>query len=238
MIVNRAKPDRMNHTPKPPESRHWYDKIVAWGPLLVSIGFVVTMASDRLRPLLAPHLRENGPLELATFIVLAIAGSYGLRIAFAGRQAQPWWNTTFFAIFGSGLLLVALEEIAWGQTLLGFASPDYFQENNQQGETTLHNLGGAHGNSHYLYMTFCLGGLAGAYLPERLLGDLRVPRAAIPALWVIFFLTLFEFLHFALELDWAQHGVGRKAPELVEFWVACVGFLYCGEKWRALRLKK
>lgn len=219
-------------------SRPWYDKFVVWGPLFISMGFVLTMASDRFRPLLAPHLRENGPLELATFLVLAIAGIYGIRIAIAGRKYIPWWQTAFFTLFGLGLILVALEEIAWGQTLFGFESPAFFADNNEQGETTLHNLGGAHGNSHFLYMTYCLGGLAGAYLPKRFVGELRVPRLAVPTLWVIFFLTLFEFIHFALELDWAQHGVGRKAPELVEFWVACVGFIYCGEHWRKLRLRQ
>lgn len=228
----------MNSTATLSNCRHWYDKLVTWGPLWVTVGFVLTMASDCFRPLLAPHLREDGPLELATFLVLAIAGVYGLRVAIAGRKALPWWHITFFAAFGTGLILVALEEIAWGQTLFGFESPDFFASNNEQGETTLHNLGGAHGNSHYLYMVFCLGGLAGAYLPKHLLGDLQVPRSAVPTLWVIFSLTLFEFLHFALDLDWAQHGVGRKAPELIEFWVACVGFIYCGEKWRELRLRK
>jgi len=212
---------------------HRYEKIVTWGPLLVSLVFILTMASARFRPFLSPFLHENGPLELATFVAFLCAAYFGIRLAIASRRIAPWWHTTFLGLFALGLLLVALEEIAWGQNFFGFASPEFFGTYNKQGETTLHNLGSAHGKSHYLYMLFCLGGLCGAYLPKKILGDLSVPRIMVPTLWIIFILTGLEFIIINFELGWAQRGIGRKAPELIEFWVAWVSFLYCGK----MRLK-
>jgi hypothetical protein len=215
--------------------RHWYDPFLTWGPWVISVVFVVGMANNRLRRHMLPHLRENGPLELATFAVCLIAGILGLWTALESRKVNPWWKTTFFTLFGLGLVFVAMEEIAWGQTFFGFGSPEYFESNNLQQETTLHNLGGAHGKSHYLYMAFGLGGLLGVFLPGRQLSDLRVPRVAVSTLIVIVLMTSFEFLHNNFELDWSARGIGRKSPELIEFWVACVGLIYCGDKWRKLR---
>ena len=49
---------------------------------------------------------------------------------------MPWF------VFGLGLFcfLVAMEEISWGQRLLGYRAPDYFLEQNFQQELNLHNI--------------------------------------------------------------------------------------------------
>nr|WP_229430142.1 hypothetical protein [Pseudoduganella umbonata] len=45
--------------------------------------------------------------------------------------------------------LAALEEISWFQRILNVATPDYFAQNNRQGETNLHNLAiGEKGSIH------------------------------------------------------------------------------------------
>ncbi len=46
----------------------------------------------------------------------------------------------FFAILGLACFYVAMEEISWGQRVVGFGSPEFFKEHNLQGETNLHNL--------------------------------------------------------------------------------------------------
>ncbi|MCP4094419.1 MAG: hypothetical protein GY747_13330 [Planctomycetes bacterium] len=43
-----------------------------------------------------PHLRENGPLELATFFVCLAAGILGLWAAKISSRVNPWWKTAFF----------------------------------------------------------------------------------------------------------------------------------------------
>ena len=43
-------------------------------------------------------------------------------------------------LFGLFVLIVALEEISWGQKLFGFNTPEEIAVINSQGELTLHNL--------------------------------------------------------------------------------------------------
>lgn len=45
-----------------------------------------------------------------------------------------------FIALSVACLYVILEEISWGQRLFGFSSPQFFEKNNLQGETNLHNL--------------------------------------------------------------------------------------------------
>ena len=52
----------------------------------------------------------------------------------------PWHYRSFFVLLTIACFYVAMEEISWGQRLLGFSSPEFFQSQNLQGETNLHNL--------------------------------------------------------------------------------------------------
>jgi hypothetical protein len=83
---------------------------------------------------------EDAVLEWITFWSLALA-SVVFFIA-AARQRRdgrfPWF------LIGLGLFcfLFAMEEISWGQRLLGYQPPEYFLAENYQQELTLHNLSG------------------------------------------------------------------------------------------------
>jgi hypothetical protein len=83
---------------------------------------------------------EDSPVETATAILLGLCG------------AALWWRAikaqklisraAFFLGLLYGLVYVWAggEEISWGQRILGFESPAYFQQNNDQQEFTFHNL--------------------------------------------------------------------------------------------------
>jgi hypothetical protein len=80
-------------------------------------------------------------VEWASFWAFLLA-AIGMTVA-AARQWRrahkvPWF-LTLVALF---CLFVAGEEISWGQRLLGFQSPTYFQEQNFQQEVNLHNVVG------------------------------------------------------------------------------------------------
>jgi len=90
-------------------------------------------------PLYYLSVQEDEILEWATFwgFVLA-AGIYvvrGSHLLKADRQL-PWF------LFGLSLFcfFVAMEEISWGQRLLGYKAPDYFLEQNYQQEFNFHNV--------------------------------------------------------------------------------------------------
>jgi hypothetical protein len=83
---------------------------------------------------------EDGPVEWGTAVGLFLAALILLRNA-AGlwrRQGATAAIITFvyalLFIFGAG------EEISWGQRVFGWESGEYFQQNNVQNETNLHNI--------------------------------------------------------------------------------------------------
>lgn len=62
-------------------------------------------------------------------------------LAVSARLALVRWRYRwFFLLLALSCLYVALEEISWGQRLVGFSSPEFFRENNLQGETNIHNF--------------------------------------------------------------------------------------------------
>lgn len=78
-------------------------------------------------------LQEDQAVEWATAWLFLAAGLGWLLPAVRRRRA----GDLLVAIF---CLIVAGEEISWGQRLLGLSVPDYFLAHNAQQELTLHNL--------------------------------------------------------------------------------------------------
>jgi len=73
--------------------------------------------------------------EWAQFWSLALATVLSFRLA--TRRTPFRW---FFGLLAASCFYVAMEEISWGQRLVGFSSPEFFKTNNLQGETNLHNF--------------------------------------------------------------------------------------------------
>ena len=81
-------------------------------------------------------VQEDGVLEWCTFWTFFMAAGVGFAQAFRERTRWPWY-VTGVAIF---CLLVAMEEISWGQRLFAYRPPTYFLEHNFQQELNLHNV--------------------------------------------------------------------------------------------------
>ena len=86
-------------------------------------------------------IREDGLVEWLTFAVLLIMSAFSFIISHAFSRSEPesgakrvWLFLGFLFLFG------AMEEISWGQRVLGIESPEWFIKHNKQGETNLHNL--------------------------------------------------------------------------------------------------
>ncbi len=92
--------------------------------------------------------QEDGPVEWLTFWSFAVAGLLALTSPLlhrtpAAENLRGPLTRTFLFLFGVGAMVVALEEISWGQRLLGYRPPDVFLRGNFQQELNLHNLTGA-----------------------------------------------------------------------------------------------
>jgi|SaaInlStandDraft_4_1057021.scaffolds.fasta_scaffold62432_1 hypothetical protein len=72
-----------------------------------------------------------------TFSFLATS-IFSFLIIFNTKQKTAY--RAFFTLLGIAALYVFLEEISWGQRLIGFGTPEFFEKHNYQDEVNFHNL--------------------------------------------------------------------------------------------------
>jgi hypothetical protein len=110
--------------------------VAAWlaVPLLAAVSVVN-------RQVFRVALDEDGIVEWAQvlfFVATAVAGAVIARNRFeTGYRGQG----LVWSLFTLAMLVIAAEEIAWGQRLLGLETPEFLEEINRQEEITLHNIG-------------------------------------------------------------------------------------------------
>lgn len=73
--------------------------------------------------------------EWAQFYLFVAAFVFSIRLAFSSSPYR-----IFFALLATACFYVFMEEISWGQRIIGFASPEFFQRHNLQREVNLHNF--------------------------------------------------------------------------------------------------
>jgi hypothetical protein len=84
--------------------------------------------------------REDGLLESATALALLAAALVCGYRCWILRHCRPRLFLLSTAAAGVILFFGMGEEISWGQRIFGIESPEFFQENNAQNETNLHNM--------------------------------------------------------------------------------------------------
>ena len=117
---------------KPLSSIFWF-----WIPVIamtIQAILEVTVSKEILSGLHS----ENGPHELLEFFILVggliVCLKYFLTSEYKSRLMNFWFGLAFICCF-----YVAGEEISWGQHVWDWATPDYWNGVNDQGETNLHN---------------------------------------------------------------------------------------------------
>lgn len=73
--------------------------------------------------------------EWTQTFLFSIALIFSLLLALSSNRQR-----LFFTLLSAALFYVVMEEISWGQRLLGFESPEFFKRHNLQDEANLHNL--------------------------------------------------------------------------------------------------
>lgn len=216
-------------------------KNVGWimlAPWLISGVFGVALALPASRAATFRILEENNVVELASFAVFVIGGAWGLRIARNLRKGdQDRCVAAFYALFSIVLVFIGMEEIAWGQQLIGFDTPEAMLEINMQGETTLHNIRGMQGNTELLRLAFGLGGIVGVWLS----GFDRFRKIGAPALLLPWFVVVVVLSSVDLFNDFVKlprgGGAVDKLSELVELLIAIAAALYLVLNERVLSAK-
>lgn len=102
---------------------------------------VLTATAPGFQNLLRDITQESGVFEIGGFFGLMSAGGYcGLLWGRFRCVGTPFWLRRTILGIGCIALLAGLEEISWGQHLLGFNPAAFFLRHNRQGEANLHNL--------------------------------------------------------------------------------------------------
>jgi hypothetical protein len=130
--------------------RHWLrDDAERWGVpagvaeivLLLPIAGGVAVALTRLdRDFFSWLLKEDSVVEwsqFALFLAAAFFGARALRVSWSVRRGR---EALVLSLFVLGCLVVAGEEISWGQRLLGLETPDLLEGTNVQDELNVHNV--------------------------------------------------------------------------------------------------
>jgi hypothetical protein len=180
--------------------------------------------------------REDSLLEWAQFVGFVAAG---VLAALAGRellaQKRSLPAITFF-VFALGCLAIAGEEIAWGQRLLDYNTPERLEEINEQRETTVHNIGSVQDAVNIVFALVGLYGSVGAWLLR-----LRRPRWAlrpdVDLLIPPLFLTSSFFVVFgykALRFAFFPES-GYTVTKLGEWPELCLAFAFAAYSFLTLR---
>lgn len=83
------------------------------------------------------YAAEGGPAESLTVVAL-LAASF---VSFRRFRGGVGWRDRSLSLAVALLLLLGVgEELSWGQRLLDFETPGFFQRHNDQSELNLHNL--------------------------------------------------------------------------------------------------
>ena len=206
-------------------------RFLALIPVLLVLGFGLLWLNPSTRQMAWRLSDENHLIELSTFLALFAGGLLGLGLTRSLVRAEASWRLRiFYAVFSLGLLVVAMEEIAWGQWFLGFETPAAIRWRNKQGELTLHNIGSLHGNADLLRLAFSIGGLIGFGLRRTpIMRGIAPPAACVPWFAVILVcaglerLMEFEFVRWSPDIEQLLMHV---MPELIEMLIGVCALLY------------
>ena len=110
------------------------------------------------------YVEEDGTVEWLTVVGLMLGCIVSFSRFFKLLRRRNWWFLTVTFMLGLLLFFASGQEISWGQRILGIKSPEFFQKNNAQHETNIHNLIVDHVKLNKLIFSFMLSIAMGIYL--------------------------------------------------------------------------
>ena len=114
-------------------------KTIVANSIIIAIVVFAAVLEQSSSDLYYLSVQEDEFIEWATvwaFLFAAVLNFIAARRQYARQQGLPW----FYAGVGRFCLFVLLEEISWGQRIIGYRPPEYFLDQNFQQEFNLHNV--------------------------------------------------------------------------------------------------
>ena len=104
---------------------------------------------------------EGGLSEYGTAIAYLLVPVFTYPTAKQFRRQGEKLMSSLYFLLTAGAFFVGMEEISWGQRLLGFEEPEFWTEHNVQSEFTFHNFGFF--QEHLLSLSFLIAGFIGSF---------------------------------------------------------------------------
>jgi hypothetical protein len=154
----------------------------------------------------ATWTREDGPVEWAGFACYLVAGLVAVETGWRRRWDRR--AAVVALVFGVLLLVIAGEEVSWGQRIFDVETPAALVDSNRQDELNVHNIDGIQDKVVVGQLSLALLGALFPWVARR-----PEARAAVP-----FFLGYLAYRLMrgaATLLDWAPAGDNSEAAELL-----------------------
>jgi hypothetical protein len=205
----------------------WQNRVIIALPFVLFALISILLAAPPTRPAALWLLKESHPVELATFVFFLWTGVKGLQFTVRLMKDGATLSSAFFALFSLAMVIIGMEEIAWGQSLFGFETPELFDRINAQQETTLHNIGPLQGRSELFRLAFGLAGLIGLLLN----GSIRFRGIAVPPILLPWFLLICGHAVIDIYNDYYPiqqqfDAYMQRTSEVIELYIALCAFLY------------
>ena len=113
--------------------------IVFFLPIVLTILFIVLRISIGLDAWKKTNT-EGGFIEYGTSLAFLLAAIFAFPIGKFFLANRNKFLGYLYYLISFGFFLVGMEEISWGQKLIGFESSEFFKNYNSQEEITIHNL--------------------------------------------------------------------------------------------------
>ncbi len=101
-------------------------------------------------------ISEDGVFESLQVVAYLISSGWFFLRGWT-TPSSPRWGRWLLWVISGGLFLWAMEEMSWGQRLIGFTNTSFFAAYNVQGETSIHNLIFIQKYLHWGYVAVGLG---------------------------------------------------------------------------------
>lgn len=129
----------------------------------VNLGWIIVALLNQ--PIAKKLVREDDIIQWVQFYLLLFTSLYCIKIVYKYKNLYEnklimyFFLTCFFLV-----LILAFEEISWGQRIFNIKTPEIIKTINAQNQITLHNLICFQRYRHWLLLSFGLVGLSLIYI--------------------------------------------------------------------------
>ena len=190
--------------------------ILPYGEEIIGIGWF-----DWLRS-------EDGPLEWLQFIEYGLSSLFAFLI-FVRQKNKKSFNSIVWFLFAFLSLVIAGEEISWGERITGFGI-DNISNLNIQGETNFHNLPFFH--NYLLDPVFEISCIFLGWICWRRFNKIT----AFPSKDLSLFFLFVALFYFYFDISWASTTEQiRNDQEIFEFLLSSGVFIHCFRNLKKLK---